>query len=83
MNTSMDSSFPENTLESVNYEKYLSELKLSGIKELPHERFCEGFFLASFPEENGQVIENSSKFPASCGHKDCSELPSMKLILKI
>ena len=78
MNTSMDSSFPENTLESVNYEKYLSELKLSGIKELPHERFCEGFFLASFPEENGQVIENSSKFPASCGHKDCSELPSMK-----
>ena len=78
MNTLMDSSYPENALESINYEKYLSKLKLLGKKEIPHETFCEGFFLASFPEKNGQVIENSSKFPASCGHKDCSELPSMK-----
>ena len=78
MNTSMESSLPENILESINYEKYLSQLKLEGIKEIPHETFCEGFFLASFPEKNGQVIENSSKFPASCGHKDCAELPSMK-----
>ena len=78
MNTSMESSLPENILESINYEKYLSQLKLEGKKEIPHETFCEGFFLASFPEKNGQVIENSSKFPASCGHKDCAELPSMK-----
>ena len=78
MNTSMESSLPENVLESINYEKYLSQLKLEGKKEIPHETFCEGFFLASFPQKNGQVIENSSKFPASCGHKDCAELPSMK-----
>ena len=53
-------------------------MKLSGKKEIPHETFCEGFFLASFPEKGGQIIENSSKFPASCGHEECSELPSMK-----
>ena len=78
MNASMDSYLPENTLYSINFEKYLSDLKLSGKKEIPHETFCEGFFLASFPEKGGQIIENSSKFPASCGHEECSELPSMK-----
>ena len=83
MNTSIESSLPENLLESINYEVYLSELK-SGKKEYSHETFCEGFFLASFPKKNGQVIEKSSKFPASCGHQECSELPSMKpeIILK-
>ena len=83
MNTSIESSLPENILESINYEAYLSELK-SGKKEYSHETFCEGFFLASFPKKNGQVIEKSSKFPASCGHQECSELPSMKpeIILK-
>ena len=83
MNTSIESSLPENLLESINYEAYLSELK-SGKKEYSHETFCEGFFLASFPKKNGQVIEKSSKFPASCGHQECSELPSMKpeIILK-
>ena len=78
LNASMDSYFPENTLYSINFEKYLSELKPLGKKEIPHETFCEGFFLASFPEKGGQIIENSSKFPASCGHEECSELPSMK-----
>ena len=78
MNSSMDSALPENVLESVNYESYLSELNNSGKKEISHETFCSGFFLASFPKKNGQVIENLSKFPASCGHKDCSELPPMK-----
>ena len=78
MNTSYESSLPDNKLESVNYESYLSKLKLSGKKEIQHETFCEGFFVASFPEKNGQVMENSSKFPASCGHKECSEFPSMK-----
>ena len=78
MSTSIDSGLPENILESINYESYLSELSLSEKKEIPHETFCSGFFLASFPKKNGQVIETLSKFPASCGHKECSELPPMK-----
>ena len=69
---------PEKKLSSKKLDQYLSNLELSGIKEIPHETFCEGFFLASFPEKGGQVIENSDKFFASCGHKECSELPSMK-----
>ena len=78
MSTSIDSGLPENILESINYESYLSGLSLSEKKEIPHETFCSGFFLASFPKKNGQVIETLSKFPASCGHKECSELPPMK-----
>ena len=78
MSTSIDSGLCENILESINYESYLSELSLSEKKEIPHETFCSGFFLASFPKKNGQVIETLSKFPASCGHKECSELPPMK-----
>ena len=78
MNSSMDSIIPDNILESMNYEIYLSELKKYGKKEIPHETFCSGFFLASFPKKNGQVIENLAKFPASCGHSECSQLPPMK-----
>ena len=78
MNSSMDSILPENILESMNYETYLTQLKKYGKNEIPHETFCSGFFLASFPKKNGQVIENLSKFPASCGHHECSELPPMK-----
>ena len=42
------------------------------------ETFCEGFFIASFPEKNAQIIEKSESFPALCGHKECSSLPSTK-----
>ena len=77
-NTLTPQVLPEKTLSSVKFDEYLSKLELSGIKEIPHETFCEGFFLASFPEKGGQVIENSSKLFALCGHNECSELPSMK-----
>ena len=79
-NTSNDNiSLNEGFLDPTNYEEYLSELKQQGIKESPRETFCEGFFIASFPKENGQVIENSAeKLPASCGHEECSKLSSMK-----
>ena len=79
-NTSTDNnSINEGFLESINYEDYLSDLKQQGIKESPRETFCEGFFIASFPRKDGKVIENSSeKLPASCGHEECSKLPSMK-----
>ena len=65
-------------LEPTNYENYLSEISLKG-KKAPHrETFCEGFFIASFPQKDGHVVEKSQSFPASCGHKECSSLPAMK-----
>ena len=67
----------EYILEPVNYEKYLSENQQNK-KLKQRETFCEGFFIASFPKKDGQVIEKSQSFPAPCGHKECSELPAMK-----
>ena len=78
METAKDSTNQEILLESIDYESYLTKINQYGKKEISHETFCSGFFLASFPKKNGQVIENLSKFPSSCGHKECSELPPMK-----
>ena len=61
-------------LEPKNYEEYII---IQGNK-IDQETFCEGFFIASFPKINGQVIQKSQSFPALCGHKECSSLPSMK-----
>ena len=70
----------ENFLEGITYDKYLSKLKSENKKEHEsgRESFCEGFFIASFPQKEGQVIEGSQTFPSPCGHKECSILPSMK-----
>jgi len=67
-------------LKGIPYDKYLSQLKSENKKEYEtgRETFCEGFFIASFPQKNGHVIENSQSFPAPCGHKECGSLPSMK-----
>ena len=65
-------------LKPVNYEKYLSENNPKDKKTNHRETFCEGFFISSFPQKDGQVIEKSQSFPASCGHKECSSLPAMK-----
>ena len=61
---------------SINYSQYLKQLG----KEKPTDRetFCEGFFLASFPQKKGEVIENSQTFPAPCKHNECSTFPAMK-----
>ena len=77
---SEDNSIKEEFLNSMNYEQFLEELRQQGKKEEEiRETFCEGFFIASIPKENGNVIENSAeKLPASCGHPECSKLPSMK-----
>ena len=64
-------------LEGITYDKYLSNLNKKEI-DTNRESFCEGFFIASFPQKNGQVIENSQSFPSSCGHSECSNLPAMK-----
>ena len=70
----------ENFLDGISYDKYLSKLKSQNKKEYEsgRETFCEGFFIASFPQKEGNVIENSQTFPAQCGHQECSILPSMK-----
>ena len=67
-------------LEGTIYDKYLSDLASLKQKdyESTRESFCEGFFIASFPQKNGQVIENSQSFPSPCGHAECSTLPAMK-----
>ena len=68
-------------LKGIYYDLYLSEekqkLNEKKIKEIIRETFCEGFFIASFPRKEGQIIENSQFFSASCGHKECSSLPAM------
>ena len=71
---------PEIVLDSMTYDKYIEKIKQKGKKEEDsRESFCEGFFLASFPYKNGQVIEKSNDiFPALCKHKDCSKLNAMK-----
>ena len=61
-------------LEPIIYDSYLKNNK----KNKNRETFCEGFFISSFPKKDGQVIEKSQSFPAICGHKECSSLPSMK-----
>ena len=78
--TSKELDKKEYFLKGTPYDKYLLKLKSEKKKEYEtgRETFCEGFFIASFPQKNGQVIENSNSFPASCGHKECSPLPSMK-----
>ena len=64
-------------IEPTNYTQYLKRLKLSK-NPFERETFCEGFFIASFPTINGEVIENSQSFPSPCKHKDCSTLAAMK-----
>ena len=68
----------DDKLRRMTYMNYLKEQNNKGIKHPYHETFCEGFFIASFPQKDGKVIEMSESFPAQCKHKECSELPSMK-----
>ena len=62
-------------LDSINLEKYLKNYNANNNKR---ETFCSGFFLASFPYKNGQVIENSQLYISPCNHVECSKLPAMK-----
>ena len=78
--SSCKSIIPEIILDSITYDKYLEQLKQKGKSENDkRESFCEGFFIASFPYKNGQIIENSNDiFPALCGHPECAKLNAMK-----
>ena len=71
-------SLDEMFLESTTYGQFLKTQKDKGIKHPYRETFCEGFFIASFPQKDGKVIEMSESFPSPCRHKECSELPAMK-----
>ena len=62
--------------ENLNINNNLNNINSNGNKE--RETFCEGFFIASFPKQNGKVIENSFSFRAPCGHIKCAKLPAMK-----
>ena len=67
-------------LEGISYEKYLAKLSSQNKKEYEsgRESFCEGFFITSFPQKDGKVIEKSQSFASPCGHSECSILPAMK-----
>ena len=65
-------------IEPTTYGQFLRDEQNKGVKHPYRETFCEGFFIASFPQKDGKVIENSQSFPAPCKHAECSKLPSMK-----
>ena len=65
-------------IEPTTYGQFCKEQNAKGIKHPYRETFCEGFFIASFPEKNGKVIEMSESFPSPCKHEECSKLPAMK-----
>ena len=47
-------------------------------KEIKNDNFCECFFLASVPYENGKIVENSENNIPDCQHDFCSYLPAMQ-----
>ena len=71
----------DNILSSITYDLYLkeqNELKNNNEDYAIRETFCSGFFITSFPQKNASIIEKSEDLPASCSHKACSVLKSMK-----
>ena len=55
--------------------KNISETKE---KEIKKDNFCDSFFLASVPYENGKIVENSESNIPDCQHDFCSYLPAMQ-----
>ncbi len=76
INNEMDDK--ESYLKGILYDTYKLKLNTKKENETGRETFCEGFFIASFPQKNAQVIENSQSFPAPCGHEECFSLPAMQ-----
>ena len=65
---------PSPFLPSIPYLNYIKTVSQN--KKI--ETFSEGFFISSFPKENGKVIERSQSFISQCLHEECSKLPSMQ-----
>ena len=47
-------------------------------KEDDNNKYCECFFIVSFPTEEGKIAPNSESYPSDCRHKICSMLPAME-----
>ena len=62
----------------ITYGQFCKQQNDRGIKHPYRETFCEGFFISSFPEKGGKVVEMSESFPSPCRHEECSKLPAMK-----
>ena len=55
-----------------------SEIDFSKEENQNLNSFCKGFFIVSFPYNNGKILENSKNYRSICGHLLCSKLPAMK-----
>lgn len=66
----------EYMLKSVKNEEITE--KIGGLEQIMRDNFCEGFFLASFPTENGKALEGSQEYKSICGHELCSKVPAME-----
>ena len=64
-------------ISSENEEIFLGSVTTSKTTNTKNS-LCESFFLASFPRENGQIIDNSEGDDAECNHFLCSFLPAMQ-----
>ena len=69
--------------ENPKEEIFLEMMKVSKTEsksetKAQSDKFCESFFIASFPTENGKIVENTEYDSSDCGHKDCFLLPAMQ-----
>ena len=64
----------------IKVEDIILEMKniTENSKEGNNDKFCENFFVASFPIENGKILENSQNEKADCNHESCNLLPAMQ-----
>ena len=67
---------PNQNETTLKGEIFLNPIEIP--EEVKNESFCEGFFIASFPKENGKVENDSEEYKSDCGHKECSSLPAMQ-----
>ena len=58
-----------------------SEIDFSKEENENLNSFCKGFFIVSFPYNNGKIIENSKIYRSICGHLLCSKLPAMESVI--
>ena len=58
-----------------------SEIDFSKEENQNLNSFCKGFFIVSFPYNNGKIIENSKNYRSICGHLLCSKLPAMESVI--
>ena len=65
-----------NTEDSIFLEEKI--IYNNNINKIIGDKFCECFFLVSFPKENGKVAPDSENLPSDCRHEICSKIPAME-----